>query len=109
MTREIRPDKNRRENDYREDSMNTALQRALRLSTFVVLAAFAIAAAAFETAQPEAVGLSAERLERLTQTLEQYVEDGRLAGGVALVARRGQIAYLHAFGERDREANAPMT
>lgn len=89
--------------------MNTALQRALRLSTFVVLAAFAIAAAAFETAQPEAVGLSAERLERLTQTLEQYVEDGRLAGGVALVARRGQIAYLHAFGERDREANAPMT
>jgi len=89
--------------------MTTRIAHALRLQAFVMLAAFAVAATAFESTRPEAVGLSPERLERLTQTLDGYVEDGRLAGGVALVARRGQIAYLHAFGKRDRESNAAMT
>ena len=89
--------------------MNAHIARALRVPAFVMLAALAVAAAALETTRPEAVGVSSERLERLTQTLEDYVEDGRLAGGVALVARRGQIVYLHAFGERDRESGAPMT
>ena len=89
--------------------MNIRIARALRVPAFVMLAALAVVAAALETTRPEAVGVSSERLERLTQTLEDYVESGRLAGGVALVARRGQIVYLHAFGERDRESGAPMT
>jgi len=89
--------------------MRTGITHALRLPAFVVLAALAAAAAALETTSPEAAGLSAERLERLTEVLDGYVEDGRLAGGVALVARRGQIVYLNAFGDRDRESNAPMT
>jgi CubicO group peptidase (beta-lactamase class C family) len=59
-------------------------------------------------ARPEAVGLSSERLGRLTTVLHKYVEDGKLPGGVALVARRGKVAYLEAFGQRDREANSPM-
>src|SRR5690606_14160750 len=88
--------------------MNIRIARALRVPAFVMLAALAVAAAALETTRPEAVGVSSERLERLTQTLEDYVESGRLAGGVALVARRGQIVYLHVFGERDRESGAPM-
>ena len=58
--------------------------------------------------QPEEVGLSAFRLERLTEALEGYAEDGRLAGGVAIVARHGKVAYLEAFGYRDRESGAPM-
>lgn len=58
--------------------------------------------------EPEAVGLSSERLERLSQVLREYVEAEQLAGGVALVARRGKIAYLEAFGQRDREARSPM-
>ncbi|HUG39333.1 MAG TPA: serine hydrolase domain-containing protein, partial [Longimicrobiales bacterium] len=58
--------------------------------------------------RPEAVGLSSERLERLTTVLHEYVGDDRLPGGVVLLARRGQVAYLEAFGHRDREAGAPM-
>jgi CubicO group peptidase (beta-lactamase class C family) len=57
---------------------------------------------------PEAVGLSRERLRRLTETLDGYVREGKLSGGVALVARRGKVAYVEAFGQRDREARAPM-
>ncbi|HEX8116722.1 MAG TPA: serine hydrolase domain-containing protein, partial [Pyrinomonadaceae bacterium] len=37
-----------------------------------------------------------------------YVKDSRLPGGVVLVARRGKVAYVEAFGLRDREANSPM-
>lgn len=59
-------------------------------------------------ARPEAVGLSSERLKRLSEALNGYVNTGRLPGGVVLVARRGKVAYAEAFGQRDREAGAPM-
>lgn len=53
-------------------------------------------------------GISAERLDRLTPALDGYVQQGQLAGSVALVARRGQIVYHRAFGQLDREAGTPM-
>ena len=59
-------------------------------------------------AKPEDVGMSSQQLTRLSTTLDGYVKDGRLAGGVALVMRRGKVAFLHTFGSRDREANSPM-
>ena len=65
-------------------------------------------AQALQSARPEAVGLSSERLKRLSEALRGYVREGKLSGGVALVARRGKVAYVEAFGQRDREAGAPM-
>ena len=59
--------------------------------------------------QPEEVGLSSHRLERVSAAMQGYVDDGRLAGAVVIVARRGKVAYLEAFGSRDREAGAAMT
>lgn len=59
-------------------------------------------------AQPEAVGFSTDRLDRLSTVLHDYVDQGRLPGGVALVAREGHVAYLEAFGQRNRETGAPM-
>jgi CubicO group peptidase (beta-lactamase class C family) len=58
--------------------------------------------------RPEAVGLSAERLARLTPILKSYVESGKLAGSVTLIARRGKLVYLEALGAADREAHVPM-
>ena len=69
----------------------------------------ALLAQGLTVAVPESVGMSSERLERLTAALEGYVDDGRLAGAVAIVARRGKIAYMEAVGYRDRESGAPMT
>ena len=59
-------------------------------------------------AQPEDVGLSSARLQRLSDVLQDYVSDGRLAGAVALVARHGEVAYLESFGHRDLESRSPM-
>ena len=57
---------------------------------------------------PEKVGISAERLAYLSDTFQEYVDNGELPGAVALVARRGKIAYLESFGKRDMESNMPM-
>jgi CubicO group peptidase (beta-lactamase class C family) len=66
------------------------------------------AAATGSTAVPEDVGLSSERLERIASAIQKSIDDGRIAGGVSLVARHGKIAYLKAVGMADRDAKKPM-
>jgi CubicO group peptidase (beta-lactamase class C family) len=78
---------------------------ALLLSVVVVTSA---SAQALPSARPEQVGLSTERLDRLSRTIRADLEKGRLPGAVALVARKGQVAYFEAFGFRDKAAGAPM-
>lgn len=59
-------------------------------------------------AAPDSLGFSGPRLDRLSDALEAYVDDERLAGSVTLVARHGRVAFLEAHGERDRESGSPM-
>ena len=58
--------------------------------------------------KPEEVGLSSERLARLTKITQDHVDAGRLPGAVILIVRRGRIAYYEAFGYRDRDKGLPM-
>ncbi len=58
--------------------------------------------------RPESVGLSSERLERLRAAMQQYVDEGRVAGLVTYVARGGEVVHLEAYGKADIEAGAPM-
>ena len=58
--------------------------------------------------KPEDVGLSSDRLQRLTDTLKTDIDKGIVPGAVALIARRGKIAYEIALGYRDREAGTAM-
>jgi CubicO group peptidase (beta-lactamase class C family) len=53
-------------------------------------------------------GFSAERLTRVSRLLQGYVDRGDIAGIIARVGRRGQIAYHERFGWMDREAQKPM-
>jgi CubicO group peptidase (beta-lactamase class C family) len=57
----------------------------------------------------EDVGLSAERLKRISTTLQAGVEQSEIPGAVLLVARKGKVAYFESVGYRDREAKAPMS
>ena len=73
----------------------TAVQRRLPpLVVAFLLVAQTLFAQGLTAAKPEEVGMSSERLGRLTEALHAYVDDGRLAGAVAIVARHGKIAYL---------------
>jgi CubicO group peptidase (beta-lactamase class C family) len=58
---------------------------------------------------PEQVGLSAERLARIDRVMQQYVDSGRVAGVVTLVARHGRVAHLGAYGWADVETKRAMT
>ncbi len=50
---------------------------------------------------PESVGLSSERLTRLEQVIQGYVDRGQVSGAVSLIARRGGEAHLRAYGMAD--------
>ena len=85
--------------------------RKLAALTFVGLHAVALNPAlgqGLPRARPEEVGLSSERLERLTSAFQSYVNDKRLSGAVIVVARDGKIAYQRAFGSADVESRTPM-
>ncbi len=58
--------------------------------------------------RPEQIGLSSERLDRITAAIGADVERGAIPGAVLAIARAGRIGYAEAIGYRDREAGAPM-
>lgn len=60
------------------------------------------------TASPETLGLSSARLQRIGSTIQESIDGARLSGAVALVARRGKVAYFKAFGMADRDSKKPM-
>jgi CubicO group peptidase (beta-lactamase class C family) len=45
----------------------------------------------------------------LSQVMQRYVDQQIFAGIVTLVARKGQVAQLEAFGWQEKETNHPMT
>ncbi|MCY4534190.1 MAG: serine hydrolase [Bryobacterales bacterium] len=58
---------------------------------------------------PAQVGLSQERLDRITAALQADVERGHLAGAIGVVARRGKIGYWQTVGMADRENGRAMS
>jgi CubicO group peptidase (beta-lactamase class C family) len=60
-------------------------------------------------ASPESVGMSSERLARLTRVMDEYAKSGQVSGTVTLVARAGRVVYFEAAGHRDRERRSSMT
>lgn len=61
-----------------------------------------------ETVQPESVGLSSHRLERIQTVMQGYVDRQEFAGVVTMVARHGQVAHLAKVGWQDLEQRIPM-
>jgi len=87
------------------------MKRPVALVTLVsVVLCSAIAwAQGLPTAKPEQVGLSPERLERVSRALRNEIEAGKIPGAVALVARKGRVVYFESFGARDKATGDPMS
>ncbi len=60
------------------------------------------------TAEPETVGMSAERLERIGSAFQQEIDKGALPGAVIMVARDGKLVYSAALGMENPDAKEPM-
>ena len=59
-------------------------------------------------AAPEDVGMSSTRLANLTRLVQGYIDDGKLAGAVSLVARHDKVVHFETYGMQDAEASRPM-
>lgn len=68
----------------------------------------AVPAPPLPLATPESQGMSSERLERLHAEVQGFIDGGKHAGAVTLVARNGKIVDWRAYGKRDLEAGLPM-
>src|SRR5215467_1470635 len=80
----------------------------LKRTLSLCLLAFAGLPLAGATVKPESVGLSEERLSRIHETMQRHIDAHDISGAVTLVARKGQVAWFHAQGSMDIEANKPM-
>ena len=74
----------------------------------VILVALALTAGTLAPGRPEDVGLSSERLQRINQVVQRYIDEGQITGAVTMVSRKGQVAHFEAQGQMDLEAKAPM-
>ena len=81
---------------------------SLMMSVMLVLTGSVAWAQSLPSAKPEQVGLSSERLDRVGQALKGEIAKGKLPGAVALVARKGRVAYFESFGLQDKAGGAPM-
>jgi CubicO group peptidase (beta-lactamase class C family) len=84
--------------------------RAAILFLGLVWVAFVSVAAAegLSNAKPEEVGLSSERLGRVTEMLRANIAANEIPGAVLLIARHGKIAYFESLGLLDPQARTPM-
>jgi CubicO group peptidase (beta-lactamase class C family) len=57
---------------------------------------------------PEQLGFSNERLTRITEFMQRYVDEGKIAGFVTLVARKGNKVYLEKCGYQDIASKTSM-
>jgi CubicO group peptidase (beta-lactamase class C family) len=91
-----------------EETVMLAARRFSAAIALWLIACFAIAAELPRTT-PEAVGLSSDRLENIRKVLGAKVDTGEIPGYVALVARRGKVAYFEAYGVQDPSTKKPMS
>src|SRR5271168_688619 len=82
---------------------------SLGAAVFFLMGATLAAAAELPRAEPTEVGLSQERLDKITAVLEGDVSRKAMPGDVLLIARHGKVAYLKALGARDPQTNAAMS
>ncbi len=92
--------------------LSPALRRRLTLLALIGTAfASHIPAAqseALPTAKPEAVGMSAERLDRVGDWMRNEVAQKRIPGATVMVVRGGKVVYAETVGQRGPGNAAPM-
>lgn len=91
-------------------ALASGIFRACMAASLVVCLAASQTLAKLQTAQPAAVGMSAERLAQIDSVVAQAVERKETPGAVVLVARKGRIVWRKAYGSRASvPTREPMT
>ena len=82
------------------------------LPAALILLLFALATPVYPqglaSAKPESVGISSQRLNRISTAMQKAVDEQKIPGIVTLVARRGKVVHLESYGQLDREKRTAM-
>lgn len=98
--------------------MDEVKTRSHQINLFFILLVFVflsfvlvlrIMAADIETAKPEEVGISSERLNRLDNWAQGKVDNEETGGIVVLIARKGKVVHHKAYGFADIESRTRLT
>ena len=52
--------------------------------------------------------MDAKKLKLVDQKMEELIKEGRLAGGIVVVARKEKVVHFGTYGKRDLENNLPV-
>ncbi len=58
--------------------------------------------------EPEKIGMSSRRLERIRPVMQTYVDHKKIAGLSTMIARKGHVVHFEQVGQMDSESNTPM-
>ena len=89
-------------------TQNQLSVRTLALTCLALTSVCSAVAQPLPVAKPESVGMSTQRLEKITAALAQDVADKKLPGAVVMVARKGKLVYSQSFGNLNNAAAGPM-
>ncbi len=86
-------------------------QRIAATSVAVLYLAFAGTLATADNlshAEPETVGMSSERLDRIAPFIQGHVDSGELVGATSMISRRGEVVHFETYGELRMDTGAPV-
>lgn len=86
---------------------STCFKRLLAASVLALTLSYS--AGAQRPSPPTTMGFAHDRLARIDQFMQQYVDSGRIGGAVGLVLRDGKVVYEHSVGWSDKAADRRMT
>ena len=66
-------------------------------------------AADIPRSSPESVGVSSGRLDRLSHSMQRYIDSNQLAGTVSLVSRKGKVIHFESQGYKSKETGETMS
>ena len=75
------------------------IRNRMVLAAALALGSSLVVAQPLPQASPESVGMSSERLQKITNALQGEVRDKKLPGAVVMVARKGKLVYSQAVGD----------
>ena len=87
----------------------TNLPFYLLLIVTLVLGSSFLKAKTLNLVEPESVGMSSERLARISPVMQKYIDEELTPGVVTAVMRQGKLVHLETQGYMDVEAKKPMS
>jgi len=88
--------------------MNRSLRLSLVLCCLLVAARVPARGAELPTSTPEAEAMSAEKLGKVSEIMNGFVSDRKIAGGIVLIARHGKVVFQETYGRQQLDDQRPV-